>query len=262
MVTTWPAPSPRLAARLCKARPALSERPRRSRHQTEAAPPRAAGRRARRGAAAEEEQEDEKGGAGEPPAQRPVPGRRGPACEALRSRQARPCNVTSPGLHRPARPRRKWRPAVSGERGGSGAWCCAVAVGGGRAGPGRELGRRRRPRPQLRRFSPRRCGHGGLGAERAYARRGRRRRSRGKGRRGGEGERRPRRPAGSGGGWCEAPGPAPVLLPLRGWQRGRCGSGRGEAALSLSGWRRAGAAPPLSAVSRSEPIPTVIACRW
>lgn len=95
----------------------------------------------------------------------------------------------------------------------------ALAVGRGRV-----LGRRR---PELRRFSPRRCGHGGLHAERAHARRGRRR-SRGKEARGGGG--------GGGGGeqaaaaarvraGCECAGPAAPFL------RGPAGTaGRGGTA--------------------------------
>lgn len=127
---------------------------------------------------------------------------------------------------------------------------CRVAVGRGR--PGRELGRRwrsrsRSPLPQLRRFSPRRCGHGGLHTEWAHARRGRRR-SRGKEPPAVAGRSRPRRRprswrGGRGGSWAghRASPWARVPLVLRGgscWSRSMAdcspGYGQGEAALSLS----------------------------
>lgn len=146
-----------------------------------------------------------------------------PSREAARRRREHP----SHRLHCPAAP----RPAGSGVRTHPGAGIRRSVFrarcgdyGGSRPGRERELGRRRLRSPvshKLRRFSPRRCGHGGLRAERAHARRGRRR-GRGKELPGLGGPGRPRCCSGSGG----------VLLE---WQRGtaRLGAGRGEQ-LSLS----------------------------
>lgn len=164
-----------------------------------------------------------------------------PRCLPASSRQAARRRREHPShrLHCPAAP----RPAGSGVRPHPGVRIRRSVFrarcgdcGGSRPGRDRELGRRRLRSPvshRLRRFSPRRCGHGGLHAERAHARRGRRR-GRGKELPGLGGPDRPRCWCGSGGS-CWNGSEALTARPS---------AGRGEQ-LSLSDRKRAVSVSPL-----------------